>query len=199
MSDRTGSDAPRKVMGWVTLSIDGYSAGPENDMSRIAAHAGHEEMMTYSEGIWRGVDTAVMGRTNYEGFHGYWPPVAKDPMATPRNRDLATWLDTVEKIVFSRTLERAEWQNARVASDLEAEVAVLKQASGRDILVLNSASIIRALLQACLLDELIVFLAPVMLGGGLRFFPDGLPASDWRLINVATFPTGDVVLRYGRV
>jgi len=198
MPDRTGSETQRKVLAWITLSIDGFAAGPGNDMSRIAAHAGDEEVMAYSEGIWRGVSTAVMGRTNYEGFLGYWPPVAKDPASTPRNRALAVWLETVEKVVFSRSLQRADWQNARVASDLEAEIRALKQAPGRDILVLNSASIIRALLRAGLLDELIVFLAPIMLGGGLRFFPDGLPPSDWRLISMVAFPTGDVALRYGR-
>src|SRR5690349_8179456 len=103
MSDHTGSDAPRKVLAWITLSMDGFAAGPDNDMSRIASHAGAEEMMSYSEGIWRNVSTAVMGRNNYEGFLGYWPPVAKDPSSTPRNRDLAVWLDTVDKVVFSRT------------------------------------------------------------------------------------------------
>ncbi|HZO27346.1 MAG TPA: dihydrofolate reductase family protein [Chloroflexota bacterium] len=168
MPDRTISGEQRKHIGWVTLSLDGYSAGPGNDMSRIAEHAGHEQMMAYTEGIWRGVSTAVMGRTNYEGFFGYWPPVAKDPASTPRNRDLAIWLDTVEKVVFSRTMQRAEWQNTRVASDLETEIRALKAASGRDILVLNSASIIQALLNSELLDELQLFLVPVLLGGGLR-------------------------------
>jgi dihydrofolate reductase len=188
MPDRTESGEQRKLIGWVTLSLDGYSAGPGNDMSRIAEHAGHEQMMAYTEGIWRGVSTAVMGRTNYEGFFGYWPPVAKDPVSTPRNRDLAIWRDTVEKVVFSRTMQRAEWQNSRVASDLETEIRALKAASGRDILVLNSE----------LLDELQLFMVPVLLGGGLRFFPDGLAPSRWQLVSVATFSTGVVALRYGR-
>ena len=52
-------------------------------------------MSAYAEGIWRGASTAVMGRTNYEGFHGYWPPVAADPQAAPRDRALASWLDEV--------------------------------------------------------------------------------------------------------
>jgi len=198
MSEDTGTGAPRKLIAWITLSMDGFAAGPGNDMSRIAAHAGAEQMMSYTEGIWRNVSTAVMGRTNYEGFLGYWPPVAKDPASTPRNRDLAVWLDTVDKVVFSRTMQRAEWQNTRVSADLEGEIGALKKAPGRDILVLNSISIIRALLHAGLVDEFQVFLAPIILGGGLRFFPDGLTPSDWRLITVATFPTGDVALRYGR-
>ena len=107
MSDRTDSGAQRKVLAWITLSMDGYAAGPGNDMSWLVEHVVHEQMMAHDEGIWRGVSTAVMGRTNYEGFFGYWPPVAKDPASTPRNRDLAIWLDTVEKVVFSRTMRRA--------------------------------------------------------------------------------------------
>ena len=67
-----------------------------------------------------------MGRTNYEGFHGYWPPVAADPQAAPRDRALASWLDEVEKVVFSRTLEEAPWRNSRVARDVEAETRALK-------------------------------------------------------------------------
>src|SRR5581483_6183061 len=130
MSDHTGLEAERKVIAWVFLSLDGYSAGPGNDMSRLAEHAGHEQMMAYTEGIWRGVSTAVMGRINYEGYFGYWPPVAKDPASTPRNRDLAIWLDTVEKVVFSRTMKRAEWQNTRVASNLETEIRALKAGPG---------------------------------------------------------------------
>jgi dihydrofolate reductase len=198
MSDNAGSGTNRKVIAWVTLSMDGFSAGPGGDMSWLAEHVGHEQMMAYSEGIWRGASTAVMGRTNYEGFFGYWPPVARDPASPPRHRDLATWLDTVEKVVFSRSLQSAEWQNTRIAADLEAEMRALKRAPDRDILVLNSASIIRALLDSDLVDELQLFVLPTVLGNGLRFFPDGLAASTWRLAGVSTFPTGAVALRYSR-
>jgi dihydrofolate reductase len=198
MPESTAARAPRKVAAWVTLSLDGFAAGPGNDMRFLAEHAGHEQMMEHSEGIWRGVSTALMGRTNYEGFVGYWPPVARDPNSRPRDRDLAIWLDNVEKVVFSRTLKEATWQNARVSSDLEGEVRSLKRSEGRDILVLNSASIIRALLAAELLDELHLFLVPVILGAGLRFFPEGLPTSTWRLTGVTTLPTGALATRYAR-
>src|ERR671919_1649 len=102
MSDSSESGTQRKVIAWVSLSMDGFSAGPGNDMTWLAEHVVHEQMMAYSEGIWRGASTAVMGRTNYEGFSQYWPPVAKDAASPPRHRDLAIWLDTVEKVVFSR-------------------------------------------------------------------------------------------------
>jgi dihydrofolate reductase len=140
-----------------------------------------------------------MGRTNYEGFHGYWPPVARDPESSPRGRDLAVWLDEVEKVVFSRTLTEAEWSNARIADrEPPDEVAALKAVEGRDILVLNSASIIRALLGADLVDEMRLNLVPLVLGGGLRIFPDGLPRSEWELASSASLPGGTLGLQYRR-
>ncbi|AXB44646.1 dihydrofolate reductase family protein [Amycolatopsis albispora] len=193
----------RKVVAQVHVSIDGYSAGSPDDgmggMAFLQDHASHEQSATYFEGVWRGADTAIMGRTNYEGFHGFWPSVVHSPDASPRDRDLATWLDTVEKVVFSTTLEKADWQNARVAKqDLETEVRELKAAPGRDILVLNSASIIRALVAADLLDELRITIVPALLGGGLRLFEGNPPYSTWRLGGVCTLPTGAVVLTYER-
>jgi dihydrofolate reductase len=198
MEERTAAGPSRKLITWIVLSLDGFAAGPGGDMAWLGAHAAHEQVMTYHEGIWRGVSTALMGRTNYEGFYGYWPPVAHDPRSAPRDRALATWLDTVEKVVFSRTLDHAEWQNARVASDLEGEVRALKRAPGQDILVLNSASIIRALLDLGLVDELRLLMVPAVVGDGLRFFPQGLSPSTWTLLGCTTFPTGAVGLHYGR-
>jgi dihydrofolate reductase len=116
----------------------------------------------------------------------------------PRTRDLGSWLDAVEKVVFSRTFETVEWENARIARDLEAEVKVLKEAAGRDILVLNSASIIQALLRSDLVDDIRMAIVPAMVGGGLRLFPDGLPASTWELAETTTLAHGAVGLHYRR-
>lgn len=117
----------RKIVAFVNLSMDGFSAGPGGDMAWLVEHALHEQMASYFEGIWRGASTALMGRTNYEGSFQVWPPVAEDPNSAARDRDFATWLDGVEKVVVSRTLKSAEWHNARVASDLGAEALALKR------------------------------------------------------------------------
>jgi dihydrofolate reductase len=193
----------RKVIAQVTLSIDGFSAGRPDDgtggMAFLLAHASHEHTSTYFEGVWRGADTALLGRTNYEGFHGFWPSVATDPGASPRDRDLASWLDAVEKVVFSRTLDKALWQNSRIAErELADEVRALKDADGRDILVLNSASIVRQLMEAELVDELRLIVVPAVLGEGLRFFTGTPPYSTWRLGGATTLSTGAVGLHYVR-
>ena len=189
----------RTVIASVTISVDGCSAGPGGDMTGMTEHAGAPETMSWFTGVYRNVSTALMGRTNYEGFHGYWPPVARDPETSPRGRDLAIWLDEVEKVVFSRTLTEAEWRNARIARREPAEeVAALKREDGRDMMVVNSASIIHALLAADLVDELRLMMVPLVWGGGLRIFPDGIPRTEWDLASSAHLPGGTLGLQYHR-
>jgi dihydrofolate reductase len=188
----------RTVIAQANVTLDGMTAGPEGDLSWLIEHAVTPQMAAYAEGIWRGATTAVMGRTNYQGFEGYWPNVANDPDAAPRDRALATWMDDVEKIVFSRTLENATWKHSRVASDPEAEIRALKEADGGDILVLNSASIIQALLKADLLDELRINVLPAIVGGGLRLLDEGLPRSDWELVGALTLQSGGVAMHHRR-
>ncbi|WP_165491962.1 dihydrofolate reductase family protein [Egibacter rhizosphaerae] len=123
----------------------------------------------------------------------------RDPQAPARDRAFAAWLDGAEKVVFSRTLCAVDWKHARVTADLCTEVRALKRTRGSDILVLNSASIIRALLDVELLDELYVDLLPGIGGDGTRLLPpDGRPALAWRLEDVTTFCTGALGLRYKR-
>ncbi|GAA2622157.1 dihydrofolate reductase family protein [Actinomadura fulvescens] len=194
----------RKVIADAVVSMDGYtSTGPEDDMSWAMAHISSEQSELMYEGIWRGVSTAVLGRVNWEGFTSVWPGLTSDPSSSARTRDLGNWLATVEKVVFSTTLQqtdldKAEWTNARISRDPEAQVRALKAAPGRDILVINSASIIKALLKADLIDELHMTVIPATLGAGVRLLPDGL-ASTWRLSHTTTIPTtGAVALCYRR-
>lgn len=202
MSDPTGPRPPRKVIANIAVSIDGYTAADPADgmggMGWLLEYAVHEQTRAQFEGVYRGVSTALLGRTNYEGFHGYWPTVAKDSTAEPRDRDFANWLDAVEKVVFSGTLTSVEWRNARIAKDLEAEVRTLRDMPGRDILVLSSGSIIRALMELDLLDELHMAVLPSVLGDGSRLFPATMSPSTWRLAGTTTFPTGAVGLQYCR-
>ncbi|WNV86551.1 dihydrofolate reductase family protein [Umezawaea sp. Da 62-37] len=189
----------RKLIANVTLSIDGFSAGPGGDMGWLVEHSVHDQMTTYFAGVWSGADTVLLGRSNYEGFFGFWPSVAADPNGSGRSHDMALWLDRVEKVVFSTTVTEAAWQNARIAKQgLEDEVRELKASPGRDIIVLSSASVIRSLLKADLVDELRVHLAPEILGDGLRFFGEDVPASSWALDGANTMATGSVSLTYRR-
>jgi dihydrofolate reductase len=180
--------------------MDGYASGPDGPAhdAWLYQHAQRESSAAYFEGIWRGASTLLLGRTNYEGFYSVWPGITRDPATDPRTRDLGEFLDRTEKVVFSRTLQQARWEHSRIARDLESEVQALRDAPGRDILAINSASIIQALLRADLVDDLRFVIVPVLLGGGLRLFAGGLPTSLWALQQAATLADGAVGLHYSR-
>ena len=125
--------------------------------------------------------------------------MTRDPNMPARTRHLGAWLDAVEKVVFSTTLTATEWENSRLASQpLEAEVKAIKEQPGRDILVLNSASIIHQRLRTDLVDDLRMAIVPSVVGGGLRLLPEGLPASTWELAETTTLAHGAVGLHYRR-
>jgi dihydrofolate reductase len=153
----------------------------------------------YFEGIWRGCTTAILGRNNYLGFHSVWPGITEDPATDPRMRDLGRWLGDVEKAVVSTTLQESEatWDHTRIFRDAGDAVATLKAEPGRDILVLNSATLIQSLPAAALIDDLRLVVVPVLLGGGLRLLPDGVSGA-WDLVSSTTLPDGALGLHYRR-
>lgn len=190
----------RRVVAWTSVSLDGYTSGPdgpEHD-SWLYEHAMKPQTTAYFESVWRGVSTALLGRTNYVGFHSVWPGITADPETDERTRALGRWLNDVEKVVFSRTLEKAEWNNSRISDDLEGTVRELKAQDGGDIMIVNSVSIIQQLLAADLVDDLRFAIVPAMVGGGLRLFGEGLPESRWALAETTALEHGAVGLHYRR-
>lgn len=190
----------RRVIAWVSVTLDGYTSGPDGPMhdTWLHEHAMHEQTGAYFEGIWRGVDTVLLGRKNFEGFASVWPGLLRDPATDERSRAMGTWLAAVERVVLSRTLETADWDNARVARDLGTEVKALKEAPGRDIMALCSASVIQELLRLDLVDDIRTTVVPAIVGGGLRLFPEGLPASRWTPAESTTFAHGAIGVHYRR-
>lgn len=189
----------RRVVVQCTVSIDGYSSGPDGPAKDtwLHEHAVRPTTAEYFEGIWRGCTTAMMGRTNYVEFGSAWPSITEDPTTDERTRDLGTWLCSVEKAVVSTSLTESEttWNPARIFRNEVEAVETLKGEPGRDILVCNSAQLIQSLLAADLVDDLRLAVVPVLLGGGLRLLPGGV-AGDWELVSSLTHPDGALSLHY---
>lgn len=188
----------RSVIGNISISLDGRTNGRGGpyDMGWIVRHATSDTARAHLLHQTTAT-TALLGRKNYEGFGGYWPTVAADPKADSRDRQFARWLDTVEKVVLSTTLTEAPWQNSRIVNaDPASVVRELRAQPGGDIIVLNSVSVINALLHAGELDRLTVNLCPELVGAGDRIFHDDLPTSSWAMTNVATSDTGAAILTY---
>ncbi|NEB78651.1 riboflavin biosynthesis protein RibD [Streptomyces sp. SID14478] len=198
MSEQSGG---RRVVTNMSLSLDGRYAGPDPlDMGWVMPYAVTDVARDHLAGLWQSATTALLGRVNAEGFLGFWPSVIGMEGADPRDEGFAKWLVDSEKVVLSSTLDKAPWERTTLVDKPTVEaVADLKSAEGGDILVLSSASVIKALLAADQVDRLALNVFPVFLGGGPRLFDDGLPAGQWMLVSETAGEHGTLALVYDRV
>jgi dihydrofolate reductase len=202
MTTQNKPNAYRTVIGNISLSLDGRTTGlgGDYDMGWIVPHAITNGSRNHMIAVTSPATTALLGRKNYEGFGSYWPAVANDETADPRDRAFSKWLNSVEKIAFSSTLKSPTWENSRIVNDDPATVVKdLRQQKGGDIIVLASSIIIKSLLRADLLDSLSITLCPEVVGGGPRLLEDGLPPTSWKLRQSTPTESGAICLIYDRV
>ncbi|MGV9674394.1 dihydrofolate reductase family protein [Nocardia sp. NPDC003482] len=197
------SDSPaRKVTANLSLTLDGRYHGPAGpgDMGAIVPYAVTEVARDQMSRAHENATTAVLGRRNAEGFLGFWPTMADNPDADPRDRGYAKWLVNTEKVVLSTTLTESPWERTRVVNAPAADVVADLRASGTgDILVNSSSSVIKPLLAADLIDRLYLIVCPEIAGGGPRLFDDGLPGTKWQLALRESGELGEMALVYDRV
>lgn len=198
----TEQTAARRVVTNMSLSLDGRYAAPENplDMSWVMPFAHTDVARDHMTSLWEPATTALLGRVNAEGFLGFWPTVIGMEGADPRDEGFARWLVDTDKVVLSSTLDVAPWERTTIVDKPATEAVMeLRATGGGDILVLNSASVIKALLAADQVDRLALTVFPVVLGGGPRLFDDGLPAGRWTLAAQTAGEHGTLALVYDRV
>jgi dihydrofolate reductase len=139
-------------------------------------------------------DALLYGRRTYQVMAGAWPGRAGDPFAD--------WMNTVEKHVVSNTLSEADanWGPTSLirGTDLTAAVGALRERQGRDVNVMGSAQLVRALFEADVVDELNLMIEPIVLGGGKSIFPTDGAARPFELVSATTAKTGVQVCRYQR-
>lgn len=197
MNQQTGA----RIVTNMALSLDGRYAAPDNplDMSWVMPYAVSDVARDHLTGLWETATTALLGRVNAEEFLGFWPTVIGMEGADPRDEAFAEWRVGTEKVVLSSTLDTAPWERTTVVDKPTAQVAEdLKATRNGDILVLSSASVVKALLRADAVDRLALTVFPVLLGGGPRLFEDGLPAGGWTLVGQSAGKDGTLALVYDR-
>jgi dihydrofolate reductase len=142
------------------------------------------------------VDAALFGRVTYELMASYWPVAPGDPSATKSVIEFANRINAMPKIVFSKTLEKAEWHNTRlVREDAVEEVKRLKEEPGGDLSV-GGLSLATALMGEGLIDEHWLLIHPVVWGKGKRLFEGLNVRRNLKFVDTRTFRSGVVVLHY---
>jgi dihydrofolate reductase len=180
----------RKVFLFNMVSLNGFFEGPAQD---ISWHHVDEEFNEFAIDQLKEVDTLLFGRVTYQGMASYWPTesaIRDDP-------EVAGLMNSLPKIVFSRTLDQVEWSNTKlVKENVVEEISNLKQQPGKEMAIFGSSGLAVTLAERGLIDEYRIIVNPVFLGHGTPLL-DGLRDSlHLKLLKTRTFQSGNVLLYY---
>ncbi|MEU9619191.1 dihydrofolate reductase family protein [Streptomyces sp. NPDC048155] len=184
----------RKIILTMSTSLDGFIEGPGRE---IGWHLVDDELHRHFNQQLRTMGGFLDGRVTYELMAGFWPTADSDPSSTAPVAEFAgIWRD-MPKIVFSRTLERAQW-NTTIKREVDIdEITALKAQPGGD-LALGGADLAASFMRHDLIDEYRVYVHPVLIGRGKPLFPTSDTVTALRLTETRTFGNGVVLLRYER-
>lgn len=183
----------RKLIMWNVITLDGYFEGEKNwDLSFHNSVWGPELEKLSLEQL-RSADYLVFGRVTYEGMSAYWKK------ADGENNEIARLMNSIPKLVFSKTLKEADWNNSTLINgNASAEISRLKAQGGGDMFVFGSADLSATFITDDLFDEYRIGIAPVILGSGRPLFKQGIPYRDLSLVSTQPLSTGGVVLKFAK-
>lgn len=179
------------------VSLDGFAADANSGLDWICYD---RELQQYAEGIVATVGSPVYGRVTYELMAGYWPTVLDNPDASEHSKAHAQWVDKATKIVFSRTMKKAAWNNTIVINDdIAEEINKLKQQPGKDLVIFGSPGLAHSFMELDLIDEYQLTLNPVLLGSGIPAHQHIKYKTNVKLVKATPLKNGVVGLHYARV
>jgi dihydrofolate reductase len=175
------------------VSVDGYFTDANGDMSFAHNRAPDAEWDAFVTANVSSEAVLLFGRITYQMMAGFWP----SPAAAASMPVVADRMNAMRKLVFSRTLAEAKWQNATLlATDLVTTAQRLKEEHGPDVVILGSGTIVEQLTRASLVDEFQIVINPVIVGKGRSLFESLEDRRQLSLVGHRAFPNGNVLLRY---
>jgi dihydrofolate reductase len=175
------------------VSLDGFTETRDGKIDWITID---EEIHDFANEQMRRVAAVVYGRRMYDLMSAYWPTADADPAAPRSIAEYARLWRDKPKVVFSTTLEEVAW-NARLSRDVSAEIPRLRDRSGE--LAISGPTLASTFARLGAIDEYALFVNPITLGDGKRFFPPGTDTTKLRLVDTRIFWAGVVYLRYAAV
>ncbi len=182
-----------KLIAFESVSIDGYFADANGDVSWAHAGQADPEFAKFVAENAKGGGMLIFGRKTYDIMASFWPThAAKQSMP-----DVAEGMNRMPKVVFSRTLTESSWTNTTMVNDdIIAAIRTLKTGTGSDMCILGSGSIVSQLACAGLIDEIQLVVNPIVLGAGRPLFTDMSSKLTFTLTASRTFRNGNVLHSY---
>jgi dihydrofolate reductase len=186
----------RKIKLQMQLSLDGFVSGPNGEMDWMAWDW-DDEIKKYVTELTDSADTLLMGRILYQGMSMHWPAIAAKAKSEKGDIEFADRMNSTPKIVFSKTLEKADWTNTSLLSgNIEEEIYRLKQQSGKDLLLYGGAGLVSSFVKSGLIDEYHLFINPAAIGNGKSIFKKVENKVKLKLVKSQSFPCGIALLCY---
>jgi len=178
----------RKLVFAINVSLDGFA-----DHTVAIAD---DELHQFFSSLLDETDIELFGRVTYQLMESYWPHAHNDPNATGVILEFADRFNSISKIVFSKSLLKAEWNNTKlIKGNAIEEVKKLKQQPGKNISI-GGISLATALMKAGLIDEYLILIHPVAAGKGRQLFEGINEKRKLKLADTQVFKSGVVVLHY---
>ncbi len=180
-----------KIYLFNLITLDGFFEGPHK--WEVGWHNVDDEFREFAVEQLNSTDILVFGRITYEGMASFWTT----PEAAKNDPIVAHQMNSLPKIVFSRTLKEASWNNTTLIRENAAdEMMKLKAQGGKDIGILGSANLAASLMQQNIVDEFRIMVNPVILGKGNPLFEGIREKIGLKLLRTRSFKSGNVLLHY---
>ena len=188
MNEVKSDPVERKLFFAINVTIDGFA-----DHTAVIAD---DELHNFYTNLLNDVDILLFGRKTYQLMESYWPKASDDPQATKSMIEFANKINSLSKIVFSRTLDKVSWNNARIIkSNIIEEVLKLKEQPGKNLSI-GGLSVASTFMKQELIDEYWFLVQPIIWGKGKRLFESLNNSNRFELVETSKFNSGVVVLDY---
>ena len=179
----------RKIIIWNVVTLDGCFEGEKPwDLSFHNLVWG-PELETLSLEQLQEADMLVFGKNTYKGMAEYWPTAKAEGEVT-------ALMNSIAKVVCSSSLEKAQWSNTTIIRDAVPELQHLKEQGNKPMYIFGSGKLTESLMNAGIIDEIRVCVAPIVLGKGRRLFTDKNTTHNLKLLESRSLQNGGVILKY---
>ena len=181
----------RKIVSFMHISLDGFTAGPNGEMDWIHVDA---EIFDYAAERTNAADMALYGRVTYDMMDAYWPTAPSQPNASKHDIEHGTWYNQVEKLVISKSMDgQKKDKTTIIGQDIDKQVSDIKNKPGKEIIIFGSTRATQTLMEYQLVDEFWLFVNPVLLGTGMPFFKNIKSRVNLKLLKSTPFADSGVV------